>query len=744
MPFGLLVRLEDGRTAIIRERELTWTAEQRRNWRQTYQPGIKVQAVMLDERGSDSPELSIRLAQFDPWLTLPERISPGQLVEGVVTVVQPFGAFIEIQPGVTGLLHRSALPAWCGWPIADVFWPGDAVKAVVQRVDVQERRIALVLEDIREVRWRDASRVNSKARAGAQTDASTLRPSRSLLPLGLASLTRAYSVLLVDDDAECRETWVRWLRNAGQHAVGAALAGDALQLLSGGEAFDLVLMDAHLPDMLGAEALARILDSAPEVRGVLISGDWGYLANPDPLLRRLQAAGVRFLPKPFQADELLSALLPPDAAGSGDVGDGHSDKGTPRELGDPAGEYVGPQRLLEQALLRAQRLTRAALAVLFRLDVASRKVEVELPHNDRRLNPEALLNLVHSPVRDVAEDHTLCIIENAAAAAARARYLLPLLAFGACMGIAVPADCPHRYALFFFYDRPTALDEARCEQARAGALAVGAALERREMIARIVECQRDILLGQLNRGLVHELNNRISAARNSMALLTRQLQCVQCLPTVAPTSTGQTPYASKSACEAIQLARESLDDALKNVESLAHINGLFRRFAAESNVGAVPVERLAREAVEMTRDLAERHGVTVEVEQYPSLLIVRANPVHLQHVLLNVITNAVQQIALLRPKKSGHEGHVRIRFEERQRRAGPVVIISVEDDGPGIHHHQLPRIFDLGFTTRKDGGSGLGLYVARHLVEGMHGRISVAESARLWGTRFVVELPVGV
>lgn len=743
MPFGLLVRLEDGRTAVIRERELAWTAEERRNWRQAYRPGIKVQAVMLDERGGESPELSVRLAQFDPWLTLPERISPGQLVEGVVTVVQPFGAFIEIQPGITGLLHRSALPAWCGWPIADVFWPGDAVKAVVQRVDVQERRIALTLENIREVRWRDASRdasrANGKACAEAQAGASASRPSRSLLPLELASLPRAYSVLLVDDDVEYRETWVRWLRNAGQYAVGAASAGDALQLLAGGEAFDLVLMDAHLPDLLGAEALARILDGAPETRGVLMSGDWGYLGGPDPLLRRLQAAGVRFLPKPFQAEELLNVLFPSGEADGSGAGDGRKGESDPHESGKPAGEYAEPQRLLEQALLRAQRLTRAALAVLFRLDVSSRKVEVELPRNDRRLDLTALLNLVHSPVRDVAEDRAFCEIENAATAAARARYLLPLLPFGACLGAAVPADSPHRYALFFFYDRPTAFDEARREQARAGALAVGAALERREMIARIVECQRDILLGQLNRGLVHELSNRIPAARDSIASLTKQLQRAERSATTAPESAQP-----ESAHDAVRLARESLDDALKNVESLAHINGLFRRFAAESSVSVAPVERVAREAVEMTRDLAEGAGVTVEVEPYPSLLIVRANPVHLQHVLLNVITNAVQQIALLRPRKGGHEGRVRIRFEERQRRAGPVVIISVEDDGPGIHRHQLPRIFELGFTTRKDGGSGLGLYVARHLVEAMHGRISVAESARLWGTRFVVELPVGV
>ena len=77
-----------------------------------------------------------------------------------------------------------------------------------------------------------------------------------------------------------------------------------------------------------------------------------------------------------------------------------------------------------------------------------------------------------------------------------------------------------------------------------------------------------------------------------------------------------------------------------------------------------------------------------------------------------------------------------------ERRGQDIVLqISVEDDGPGIHHRLWERIFEMGFTTRRGEGSGLGLYVTRGLVETLGGRVYVAESHILWGTTFVVELP---
>jgi len=66
--------------------------------------------------------------------------------------------------------------------------------------------------------------------------------------------------------------------------------------------------------------------------------------------------------------------------------------------------------------------------------------------------------------------------------------------------------------------------------------------------------------------------------------------------------------------------------------------------------------------------------------------------------------------------------------------------IRIQDDGPGIHTSLLERIFDLGFTTRQ-GGSGIGLFMTRQLIESLGGRVIVAESHPMWGTTVSIELP---
>jgi two-component system NtrC family sensor kinase len=68
--------------------------------------------------------------------------------------------------------------------------------------------------------------------------------------------------------------------------------------------------------------------------------------------------------------------------------------------------------------------------------------------------------------------------------------------------------------------------------------------------------------------------------------------------------------------------------------------------------------------------------------------------------------------------------------------------IRIADDGPGIHRQHFDQVFSLGFTTRRQEGTGLGLYITRGLIESMGGRVCIAESAILVGTSFTIELPL--
>jgi len=97
----------------------------------------------------DSKKISLGLKQLqpEPWATVPERFQAGQRVAGTVTRIQDFGAFVEIEPGVEGLIHISEM-SW-GKKVrhpSDVVKPGDRVDAVILGIKPEERRISLGLK----------------------------------------------------------------------------------------------------------------------------------------------------------------------------------------------------------------------------------------------------------------------------------------------------------------------------------------------------------------------------------------------------------------------------------------------------------------------------------------------------------------------------------------------------------------------------------------------------------------------
>jgi signal transduction histidine kinase len=104
-------------------------------------------------------------------------------------------------------------------------------------------------------------------------------------------------------------------------------------------------------------------------------------------------------------------------------------------------------------------------------------------------------------------------------------------------------------------------------------------------------------------------------------------------------------------------------------------------------------------------------------------------PRALVQVFLNLLTNAAQAVHC--------GGVIRIRSQQREDR----VVVSFEDDGPGIAADVVERIFDPFFTTKPVGeGTGLGLAISREIIEGHGGRLGL-EPRSGGGTVFSVSLP---
>ena len=128
---------------------------------------LQVKVLKIDH---ETKKLSLGLKQLqpEPWETAPARLLIGQRVTGKVTRLMDFGAFVEIEPGLEGLIHISEM-AWnkkVRHP-SDILKPGDTVDAVILSVKPEEKRIALGLKQTLVDPWTEAQR---KFPVGSQVD----------------------------------------------------------------------------------------------------------------------------------------------------------------------------------------------------------------------------------------------------------------------------------------------------------------------------------------------------------------------------------------------------------------------------------------------------------------------------------------------------------------------------------------------------------------------------------------------
>jgi signal transduction histidine kinase len=132
---------------------------------------------------------------------------------------------------------------------------------------------------------------------------------------------------------------------------------------------------------------------------------------------------------------------------------------------------------------------------------------------------------------------------------------------------------------------------------------------------------------------------------------------------------------------------------------------------------ALDVNELIQEALSLERDDLQKHRIRVEAESAGQLPEVRGNRVQLQHVLINLITNAIDSMA--------SEDEPRVLSVKSVACGRDGVTISVADMGTGISPQHLDRIFNPLFTTKAD-GMGMGLSICRAIIEAHEGRLSVS------------------
>ena len=107
--YGAFIELEPGVEGLIHISEMTWSRRMKHPSK-VVKVGDQVESVVLDVKPKDRRvSLGIKQLEADPWTTVADRYSPGSVVEGRVRKLTDFGAFIEIEEGIDGLVHISDL-----------------------------------------------------------------------------------------------------------------------------------------------------------------------------------------------------------------------------------------------------------------------------------------------------------------------------------------------------------------------------------------------------------------------------------------------------------------------------------------------------------------------------------------------------------------------------------------------------------------------------------------------------------
>src|SRR6266853_450159 len=152
--YGAFVELEPGVEGLIHVSEMTWSRRMKHPSK-VVKPGDQVEAVVLDLHSRERRiSLGLKQLEANPWTTIEERYSIGSVVEGRVRSMTDFGAFIEIEEGIDGLVHVSDL-SWTKrfkHP-SEVLKKGQIVQAVILGIDSKGKRLSLGIKQLQPDAW---------------------------------------------------------------------------------------------------------------------------------------------------------------------------------------------------------------------------------------------------------------------------------------------------------------------------------------------------------------------------------------------------------------------------------------------------------------------------------------------------------------------------------------------------------------------------------------------------------------
>jgi small subunit ribosomal protein S1 len=152
--YGAFVEIEPGIEGLVHISEMSWTRNVRHPSK-IVSIGETIEAVVLKvDEAEEKISLGMKQTEQDPWMVLPLKYPVGTRINGKVRNLTSFGAFVELEPGIDGLIHISDM-SWTKrvQHPSEVVKKGDAVDVVILNIDAENKRISLGLKQAEEDPW---------------------------------------------------------------------------------------------------------------------------------------------------------------------------------------------------------------------------------------------------------------------------------------------------------------------------------------------------------------------------------------------------------------------------------------------------------------------------------------------------------------------------------------------------------------------------------------------------------------
>ncbi len=253
---------------------------------------------------------------------------------------------------------------------------------------------------------------------------------------------------------------------------------------------------------------------------------------------------------------------------------------------------------------------------------------------------------------------------------------------------------------------------------------------------KLIQADKMASLGVLVSGMAHEINNPNNYVLLNARVLSKAWNDIQPIVEEYYEANGDFAIAGmpySSARDRLGNLYMGITEGAIRIERIVQHLKDFARQTGDHVYGEVDVNQAVEASVEILRGLILRSTGHFQLDCAPDLPKIHGNSVHLEQVLVNLITNACQALR-------SHQEKIRVvtRWESDNKR----VLLSVTDEGEGITDENMQHIMDPFYTTKREhGGTGLGLSISYNLIKNFGGELKISSTPGS-GTSVEVWLPV--